>query len=59
MDEGFFLVSDIHEGSIEIGEKLFHLSQVDVSHSVFVPSAGLSVVLYQPVILHQGDMYIG
>ncbi len=57
MDEGFFFVADVHKGSIEIGENLFYLSQVNVSHGEFVPSAGLRVVLYQPVIFHQGDMY--
>ncbi len=57
MDEGFLLVPDIHEGSIEVREDLFHLSQVNVSYGELVPSAGLRVVLDQPVILHQGDVY--
>ena len=58
MYEGFLFVADIHEGSIEIGEDLFHPSKVNVSYGELVPSAGLCRVLYQPVIFHQGDMYL-
>ena len=57
MDEGFLLVPDIDEGSIEIREDLLHLTQVHISHRILFPSAGLRVVLDQPVILHQGDVY--
>ena len=57
VDEGFLLVPDIDEGSIEVREDFLHLSQVNVSHRKLVPSAGLRVVLDQPVILHQGDVY--
>ena len=57
MDEGFFLVPDIDEGSIEVREDLLHLSQVNVPDSELVPSAGLRVVLDQLVVFHQGDVY--
>jgi hypothetical protein len=57
VDEGFLLVPDIDEGSIEIREDLLHLTQVHISHRILLPSAGLRVVLDQPMILHQGDVY--
>ena len=57
MDEGFLLVPDIDEGSIEVREDFLHLSQVYVTYRELVPSAGLRVVLDQPVVFHQGDVY--
>ncbi len=41
MDEGLFFVADIHEGSVEVGEDLLHLSKVNVSNRKLVPNAGL------------------
>ena len=44
--------------STKVRENLFHLTQVNVSDSELVPSAGLRVVLYQPMVFHQGDVYL-
>ena len=56
VDERFFLVADIDEGSVEGRKDLLDLAEVDVAYREMGPLAGLLVVLDQPVVFHQGDL---
>ena len=53
MDESLFLVSDVHKGSVQGRQQLFHFSEVYITHRKIVALARLLVELDQLVVLQQ------